>query len=372
MKLVTIVGARPQFIKAAAFSNKFRGNKNNIEILVHTGQHYDKNMSDVFFEELGIPVPDYNLEVGSGSHGQQTGRMLEKIEEILLKENPDGVLLYGDTNSTLAGALAASKLLIPVFHVEAGLRSYDMKMPEEQNRVLTDHLSSLLFCPTQTAVNNLKTENIVEGVYNVGDIMLDSVIANLKIAEKKYCDNSWINELNLNDFNEKRLDSGFYLATIHRPINTDNHDNLKTIIMALNELNRVVLMPLHPRTKKQLDVLKLNTNNIIFVDPVGYLLMLYLIKKSHMVITDSGGLQKEAYFLTKNITTLRDETEWVETLKDEWNVLVKIEQNAIIKNVMRKPQNKKQEVFFGEGNAAFNILNIIADYLSNKDNNEKT
>src|SRR5690554_4288914 len=221
MKLITIIGARPQFIKAAPFSNVFR--KRHKEILVHTGQHYDSNMSDIFFAELGIPKPNYNLEVGSGSHGAQTGRMLERIEALLLKEKPDGVLVYGDTNSTLAGALAAGKLHIPVFHVEAGLRSYNMLMPEEQNRVLTDHISLLLFCPTKTAVRNLSKEGITKGVYNTGDIMYDAVLRNFTLAERQYTDGAWLVELRkenkgIPNFEGKK----YYLATIHRAENTDD------------------------------------------------------------------------------------------------------------------------------------------------------
>lgn len=362
MKIVTIIGARPQFIKAAVLSNKFRNIKDNIEILVHTGQHYDENMSDIFFDELNIPKPDYNLGVGSASHGIQTGKMLEKIEEILIKEKPDGVLLYGDTNSTLAGALAASKLLIPVFHVEAGLRSYNMEMPEEQNRRLTDHISSLLFCPTKTAVNNLKKEGITRGVINSGDIMYEAVLNNVVISEDKYKNGKWLKETGIKDKIEEK---GYYLATIHRPDNTDKVDNLVTIFNTLNCLKKPVIMPLHPRTLNKIKDLKLNINNIYIIEPVGYLLMLYLTKYASMIITDSGGLQKEAYFLKTPCTTLRPQTEWLETLSDGWNILCPIQKDVIIKNVDRSVSfiNKMQLQEFGIGNTSDTIITEIMKYM---------
>src|SRR5690554_6927865 len=264
MKLITIIGARPQFIKAAPFSEEFR--KNNKEILVHTGQHYDTNMSDIFFEELGIPKPDYNLGVGSGSHGKQTASMLEGIEEILLKEKPDGLLVYGDTNSTLAGALAASKLHIPVYHVEAGLRSYNKLMPEEQNRILTDHISDMLLCPTQTAVDNLKKEGITAGVANTGDIMYDTVLRNIDIANEKYSNGLWFDEIvRENDKISKISEKGYYLATIHRAENTDNPEKLTNIFKAFSELDKPVLLPLHPRTNKLIESLEVDMKNIIII-----------------------------------------------------------------------------------------------------------
>ncbi|MFZ5974868.1 MAG: non-hydrolyzing UDP-N-acetylglucosamine 2-epimerase [Bacillota bacterium] len=362
MKILTVVGARPQFIKAAPFSMVFR--QRNEEILVHTGQHYDTNMSDVFFNELQIPKPDYNLGVGSGSHGAQTGRMLEKIEELLLKEKPDGVLVYGDTNSTLAGALAASKLHIPVFHIEAGLRSYNMRMPEEQNRVLTDHISSLLFCPTQTAVDNLKKEGVIKGVQNTGDIMYDAVLRNIGLSRQRYTGNAWLDELrsangNIPDLSEKN----YYLATIHRAENTDETNKLSAIIRAFAELDKPVLLPLHPRTRKLLGTLNAPTDNIIIIEPVGYLLMLYLTANAYMVLTDSGGLQKEAYFLKTPCTTLRDQTEWVETLEDGWNVLAGIEAADIVQKAARPLECLKfsQPLSFGNGHAAEHITQAIED-----------
>lgn len=349
MKIVTVVGARPQFIKAAPFSEVFR--KENREILVHTGQHYDANMSDVFFQELSIPKPDYHLEVGSGSHGKQTGRMLEKIEEILLSERPDGLLVYGDTNSTLAGALAASKLHIPVFHVEAGLRSYNKQMPEEQNRILTDHISDLLLCPTQTAVDNLAKEGIVEQVINTGDIMYDAVLRNLDIAQHK--DNKEI---------LVGLEKGqYYLATIHRAENTDIPEKLRTIFTALEQLGKRVILPIHPRTRKIIGEFGIRTNNVILIEPVSYLPMLNLIANALMVITDSGGLQKEAYFLKVPCTTLRDQTEWIETLENNWNVLSAIDEEEIIRIVGRQLTclEHPQPQLFGNGQAAKLICQAI-------------
>ncbi|TEB08207.1 UDP-2,3-diacetamido-2,3-dideoxy-D-glucuronate 2-epimerase [Pelotomaculum schinkii] len=362
MKLLTIIGARPQFIKAAPFSTVFR--QQHKEILVHTGQHYDTNMSDIFFAELGIPKPDYNLGVGSGMHGAQTGRMLEKIEELLLKENPDGVLVYGDTNSTLAGALAASKIHIPVFHVEAGLRSYNMRMPEEQNRVLTDHISTLLLCPTKTAVENLRKEGITKGVYNTGDIMYDAVLQNITISKQRYASGAWLAELrNENPYISSLKDKNFYLATIHRAENTDNPNKLREIFNAFEKLDKPVLLPLHPRTRKLLDELDILISNIIIIQPVGYLLMLYLTANAYMVLTDSGGLQKEAYFLKTPCTTLRDQTEWVETLENGWNVLTPIYADSIIKCANRPLDCQKypQPSLFGDGHAAKYIYQAIVN-----------
>lgn len=360
MKLVTIIGARPQFIKAAPFSEEFR--KNNEEILVHTGQHYDANMSDIFFDELGIPKPDYNLGVGSGSHGKQTASMLEGIEEILLKEKPDGLLVYGDTNSTLAGALAASKLHVPVYHVEAGLRSYNKLMPEEQNRILTDHISDILLCPTQTAVDNLNKEGIMEGVVNTGDIMYDTVLRNIGIANEKYSNGLWFDEIvKENGEINKITEKDYYLATIHRAENTDNPEKLFNIFKAFSELDKHVLLPLHPRTKRLIENLDIDFKNIIIIKPVGYLLMLYLTSNAYMVVTDSGGLQKEAYFLKTPCTTLRDQTEWVETLGNSWNVLSQIDVEEIKTKVQREitclqhPQPKS----FGDGHAAEKICQAI-------------
>jgi len=280
--ILTIVGARPQFIKAAPLSERLRSSFK--EILLHTGQHYDKNMSDIFFTELEIPRPDYNLGVGSGSHGQQTAEMLAGIEDIIKRIHPDMILVYGDTNSTLAGALAAAKLLIPVAHVEAGLRSFDKRMPEEQNRILTDHISSLLFCPTETAVANLRNENIRQGVCLSGDIMYDSVLRNLKVAEKKHRGLDLLHSLG------QGLRPGDYnLITIHRAENTDVPARFIAIMDAINRLPDPSLMPVHPRVARMIEPDLYP--NIRFIQPVGYLEMLLLIKAAARVITDSGGLQ---------------------------------------------------------------------------------
>lgn len=362
MKILTVIGARPQFIKAAPISSVLR--KKHIEILIHTGQHYDSNMSEVFFQELSIPKPDYNLNVGSGGHGYQTGKMLEGIEEIIINEEPDGLLVYGDTNSTLAGSLAASKLNVPVFHIEAGLRSYNRHMPEEQNRILTDHISSLLLCPTQRAVENLVKEGIVSGVHHTGDIMFDAVLQNKNVSQTKYSNGAWISEL-------RKLNNGFpyieenhyYLSTIHRAENTNDVEKLREILTAFELLEKKVIFPLHPRTKKAVAELGMNLRNVIIIEPVGYLLMLYLTANALMVLTDSGGLQKEAYFLNTPCVTLREETEWIETLENNWNVLCPIKCNEILEKANRNINNltKTSTQPFGDGNAAETINRIITN-----------
>ncbi|WP_299238962.1 UDP-N-acetylglucosamine 2-epimerase (non-hydrolyzing) [Sulfurihydrogenibium sp.] len=315
MKILTVVGARPQFIKLAPLSKILRENGIN-EIIVHTGQHYDENMNDLFFKELEIPEPDYNLGIGSGSHGEQTGRMLVEIEKIILKENPDLVIVYGDTNSTLAGALAASKLHVKLAHVEAGLRSFNKRMPEEINRVLTDHVSDILFCPTQTAVENLKNEGITNGVYLVGDVMFDALLHFSKISDIK---SNILERLNIKP-------KEYYLATIHRAENTDNYERLKNILTAFSKLDEMVVFPIHPRTRKMINYYGLDdlleNNNVKVIDPVGYLDMLKLEKNAKAILTDSGGVQKEAFWLKVPCITLRDETEWIETVNLGWNRLV--------------------------------------------------
>ncbi|MDU7453380.1 non-hydrolyzing UDP-N-acetylglucosamine 2-epimerase [Clostridium saudiense] len=348
MKIITIVGARPQFIKAAPVSKTLR--TEHEEIIIHTGQHYDANMSDIFFNELKIPRPDYNLEIGSGSHGMMTGRMLEKLEEIYLKEKPDFVLVYGDTNSTLAGALAASKLLIPVIHIEAGLRSFNKAMPEEQNRILTDHISDLLLVPTEDAIKNLTNEGIKKGIHNVGDVMYDAVLMFKEIAKSK---SGLLKELDVN--------SGEYiLTTIHRAENTNDINRLRNMIEALNESGEKIILPLHPRTKKFIEGYGLNFNeNIKVIDPIGYLEMLMLEENSKMIVTDSGGVQKEAYFMGKPCITMRDETEWVETVACGWNVVVGTDKNKILDNIRNFKPTSIQQAIFGDGNAAQKILNII-------------
>jgi UDP-GlcNAc3NAcA epimerase len=365
LKILSIVGARPQFIKAAPVSRALK--KHCQETLVHTGQHYDINMSEIFFSELNIPLPDYNLEVGSGTHGQQTGQILIKAEEVMLREKPDAVLVYGDTNSTLAGALAASKLHIPVAHVEAGLRSFNMKMPEEQNRIVTDHLSTLLFCPTDTALSNLKNEGITKRVFNTGDVMYDAVMYNMRQIEKTYTMESCLRQFKLIDGfhqHEVRLSAiqarAYALATIHRAENTDSHERIRDIFSSLGGLHLPVILPLHPRTKKVIceshDIIP---KNIFFVEPIGYQAMLYLTKYAKVVITDSGGLQKEAYFLNVPCVTVRDETEWLETLEGRWNVLSR--PDAIAEKAERSDidrSNKKS--MFGDGAAAEKIAAIIS------------
>lgn len=348
MKIITVIGARPQFIKAAAVSNIIR--KEHEEILIHTGQHYDENMSKIFFEELGIPKPDYNLAVGSGGHGDQTGKMLIELEKIYLKEKPDLVLVYGDTNSTLAGALCASKLLIPVAHVEAGLRSFNMTMPEEQNRILTDHLSRLLFIPTETACKNLLKEGIEKGVYNVGDVMFDAVLHFKKMAEEKQ---SIIENIG--------VEHGKYiLTTIHRAENTNDINRLRNIMEALNECGKNVVLPLHPRTKKYMDSYGLKFNdNIKLIDPVGYLEMISLEMHAQKIVTDSGGVQKEAFFMKKPCITMRDETEWVETVENGWNVIVGTDKEKILDNIINFEPQKVQKEIFGDGKAAEKILSLI-------------
>jgi UDP-GlcNAc3NAcA epimerase len=352
MKIATIVGARPQFIKAAPVSRVLR--KYHNEILIHTGQHYDKNMSDIFFDELDIPRPDYNLNVGSGPHGKQTGEMLIKIEEVLLQEQPDAVIVYGDTNSTLAGALAASKLFISVIHVEAGLRSYNRKMPEEQNRVLTDHISSILFCPTKTAVENLLREGITNNVFNVGDVMYDAILFNLDIAERKS-----------NILSKLRLKKNDYiLATVHRAENTDTYENLYNIIHSFNASQELIVFPVHPRTRKAIQDYGIKlSNNVKVIDPVGYLDMLILEKYANKIVTDSGGIQKEAYILGIPCVTLRHETEWVETVKDKWNILVGTDKEKIIEAIKYFRPSDNRNNYFGEGKAGEKIVDAINHIL---------
>ncbi len=348
MKIITVIGARPQFIKCAAVSKELR--KKHTELIIHTGQHYDENMSDVFFDELEIPKPDFNLEVGSGNHGKQTGEMLSKIEEIYLKENPDLVLVYGDTNSTLAGALAASKLLIPVAHVEAGLRSRNMNMPEEQNRILTDHISKYLFTPTETADVNLKNEGL-SNIHNVGDVMYDGVLFFTELSNKK--------AKVLEQFGLKKNE--YILATIHRAENTDYQERLENIFKALEESGENIILPLHPRTDKYIKEYGIKLGeNIKIIDPVGYLDMIALESNAKKIVTDSGGVQKEAFFMGVPCVTLRDETEWVETVSNGWNVIVGADKEMIIENIKNfNPINERINVF-GEGNAAKKITEIIS------------
>jgi UDP-GlcNAc3NAcA epimerase len=353
MKIATILGARPQFIKAAPVSRAIAEHNQHAqvvslirEIIIHTGQHYDHNMSQVFFEEMEIPEPHINLGIGSGPHGKQTGEMLIRIEEVLQTEKPDWVLVYGDTNSTLAGALAAVKLHIPVAHVEAGLRSYNRDMPEEHNRVLTDHCADLLLCPSQTAVDNLIKEGIELGVHLVGDTMYDAVLQFSEIAKKR---STILQRLDLKP-------KGYLLATIHRPYNTDSPQALKEILSAFLALDEPVVFPVHPRTKAKIEALDFGslppTSNLKPIPPVGYLDMLTLEENAHMILTDSGGMQKEAYFFGIPCVTLRPETEWVETVEAGWNVLTGAENRKIQEAVLAFRPPAKHPPLYGDGNSA--------------------
>ncbi len=356
MKIVSIVGARPQFVKAAVVSEQFRS-KGISEILVHTGQHYDFNMSEIFFEELGIFKPQYNLGVGSGLQGEQTAKMLVGIEKILLKEKPDFVVVYGDTNSTLAGALAAVKLHIPIAHVEAGLRSFNKNMPEEINRILTDHSSDLLFAPTDTAVKNLRKEGIYKDVYNAGDVMFDIA---LKVSKS-------VNDYRvLNKF--KLFPKKYILTTIHRASNTDSKVNLESIFKALRKLSETykIFFPIHPRTQKAMDLYGISglveSSNLILSEPVSYKEMIALERNAKVVITDSGGIQKEAYFFKVPCVVVRNETEWVELVNAGWNFLSGVKTDSIIKTaeyVISKEKFPTWKPFFGRGNASSKIVEVL-------------
>jgi len=349
VKIVTIVGARPQFIKAAPVSRALR--QNHTEILVHTGQHYDEAMSAVFFAELDLPQPDVNLGVGSGPHGAQTAAMLAGIEQVLLVEKPEWVLVYGDTNSTLAGALAAAKLHIPVAHVEAGLRSFNRAMPEEINRVLTDHVSDLLFCPSQTATDHLAAEGITQGVHLVGDVMSDALAFAATRARTR---SDVLQRLKLTE-------KGFLLATVHRAENTDDPARLLAIIDAFAALDEVIVFPVHPRTRARIEALNLNSEipNLRSIEPVGYLDMVQLEEAARMILTDSGGIQKEAYWLGTPCVTLRDETEWVETVQTGWNVLAGAETARIVTAVRDFVTPITQPALYGDRQTTARIIKIL-------------
>jgi UDP-N-acetylglucosamine 2-epimerase len=341
LKILSIIGARPQFIKAAAVSRVIR--ECHTEVLIHTGQHYDTNMSAVFFEELGIPEPQYNLGISSGLHGNQTGAMLGRIEEVTLVERPDWVLVYGDTNSTLAGALAAAKLHIPVAHVEAGLRSFNRRMPEEVNRVMADHLSDLLFCPSRVAVENLASEGIRRGVHVVGDVMADALSRAALLAETSS-----------NVLSRFRLRAkGFLLVTVHRAENTDDPRKIGAILDALDAVGEEVIFPAHPRTRKAIEALGNRlAPHVHMVEPVGYLDMVMLEKSARMILTDSVGVQKEAYWLGVPCVTLRDETEWVETVQAGWNALSGADTRRILELVGSfVPPPERPPLYGGEGAA---------------------
>lgn len=347
------MGARPQFIKAAALSQVLKEDFD--EVLVHTGQHYDPNMSDVFFEELHISKPDYHLNIGSGSHGVMTGKMLIGIEEVLEAEKPDFVLVYGDTNSTLAGALAASKLLIPVIHVEAGLRSFNKAMPEEQNRILTDHLSRLLFVPTQTAVAHLEKEGITEGVHLVGDVMYDGMLHFSGIAREK---STILNRLNL-------AEKQFLLCTIHRAENTGDPAKLAAIFRALGQSGEQVVLPIHPRTLKCISEYGIAiAETIRVIEPVGYLDMVRLEEAAKKILTDSGGIQKEAFFLGVPCITLRAETEWVETVENGWNILTGTSEHLILEAIASFDPKAERKSHFGDGKSAQRIREQIKSLVA--------
>ncbi len=388
MKLVTIVGARPQFVKGAAvsraikafneksFSGQNRPKSRIFEKLVHTGQHYDHLMDRVFFEELELQTPDHHLGVGSGSHGKQTGTMLERIEPVLEKEKPDVVLVYGDTNSTLAGALAASKMKIPVAHVEAGLRSYDRNMPEELNRILTDHLSTLLFCPTDEAVENLEREGIKDRrmkrwVKNTGDVMHDSILFYSEIAERK---SPILKELGflpegLGNAHSPCLIPKYYLATVHRAENTDDPERLRSILKALEEISTTcpVVLPLHPRTKKMMEVhgIRPKSSNIKLIGPVSYLDMLKLERNASTILTDSGGVQKEAYWLNVPCITLRKVTEWGYTAEEGWNIVAGWKTEDILQAVRIECIDKKRKRMghYRRKTASEKIVRALLDYF---------
>jgi len=353
MKILTVVGARPQFIKACMLSKVFESEPRVKEVMVHTGQHYDDNMSAVFFEQLKLPKPDYNLGVGSDAHGRQTAKMLTELESIMLVEKPDVVLVYGDTNSTLAGSLAASKLHIPVAHIEAGLRSFNRKMPEEINRVLTDHLSSWLFCPSQTAVENLKREGIQKRVYETGDIMYDAILYYKSFAFQ----NSTI----FSDYSLTPED--YYLATIHRAENTDDPLKLQALLEAFNQMNETVVFPMHPRTKQKIQQWKLTdlilSENIKILEPLNYFDMIAVESQAKVILTDSGGVQKEAYMLGVPCVTLREETEWVETVDSGWNQLTGANIERILEAVSTINRPKDHPLIFGDGSASNKICELL-------------
>lgn len=350
-KIICIIGARPQFIKHAPIELAAR-NKLDL-ITIHTGQHYDQNMSKIFFEELNLTRPKYQLSIGSHTHGKQTGLMLIKIEEILLNEVPDAVLVYGDTNSTLAGALAASKLQIPIIHVEAGLRSFNKGMPEEINRILTDHLSALLFAPTDQGVNNLKLEGLTRNVFFTGDIMKDMLMVGQEIIKNRKVEN-------LDDY---------YYATIHRPYNTDDVVRLKAIFNVLNELPKKVILATHPRTFKKMEhwnILPSYFPNISFIPPVSYFKNIQYQSNASAILTDSGGMQKEAYILKKKCITIRSETEWTDTLEGDWNELVFDDLDTIPKRLKNIPFSYNAELY-GNGKASEEIIELITDFINKRE-----
>ncbi len=358
-KILTVIGARPQFIKAATVSRAIARSEDIKEILVHTGQHFDNNMSDVFFDEMQIPKPNYNLNINGLSHGAMVGRQLESIEKILLIENPDWVLVYGDTNSTLAGALAAAKIQIPICHVEAGLRSFNRTMPEEINRILTDHLAELLLAPSEIAVANLKKEGISDNkIKNIGDVMLDASFFYRKKSRKP----SWFEDLNIST-------NDFVLVTIHRAENTEVPERLINIFKGLESSNATIILPLHPRTKSYLNKYKIKpAKNIHIVESVSYLEMVWLEENCKLICTDSGGVQKEAYFFNKPCITLRDETEWIELVDNDWNCLVGANSEQIANKIKNFKIPNNSIKLYGDGNSAEIVVDMIKNHSFYKEN----
>lgn len=357
MKIVSIIGARPQFVKAAIVSKEIR--KFHNEIIVHTGQHYDTKLSDTFFSQLKIPKPNFNLGIGSGTHAFQTGNMLIALEEVLMSEKPDFVIIYGDTNSTVSASLVAIKLHIPIGHVESGLRNFDMSIPEEVNRVVSNHLATLHFAPTITAVKNLKAEGITKNVFLTGDVMYDSLISHIKVAEEK---SNILTELKL-------VNKAYILATIHRPRNTDNVKNLVSIFSAFENCGKEVIIPLHPRTQKELKQNSLSfhkSKNLKILNPLSYFDFLKLLNNASKVITDSGGVQKESYILKKPCITIYDSTSWIETVKDGWNILVNPIKKEIINAIMNFNPKRMHFNHYGDGDAGVKIAKIINEFLLNK------
>jgi UDP-N-acetylglucosamine 2-epimerase len=353
MKLVSIVGARPQFVKLAPLSKKLR--ENFTEIIIHTGQHYDDAMSNAIFKDLNIPNPDYNLGIGSGGHGEQTGKMLIEIEKLLLKEKPAMVVVFGDTNSTIAGSLTSTKLHIPVIHVEAGLRSFNRQMPEEINRIATDHISDFLFAPTKTAMEHLGNEGLLKKSWLTGDIMFDTLKESLPIAIEK------------SQITKKLCLEGesYYLLTLHRPYNVDNPDNLRKIIYNIQNLGKKVVFPIHPRTKKIIIDNKIEVKgNIVISEPLSYFDFLKLEYFSDKILTDSGGIQKEAYFLKKPCITFRTETEWIETIQDGWNILLDPASESNYQTIIDFVPKTQQSEVFGN-NVASKMSDIIIKEISN-------
>jgi len=352
MKIASIVGARPQFIKLAPLSKNIGVNLQ--QIIIHSGQHFDEEMSKLFFNDLNIPEPDYNLEISGGYHGNQTGRMLIKLEEVVIKEKPDLIIVFGDTNSTLAGSLVAAKLGIKSVHIEAGLRSFNRSMPEEINRIISDHTSDYLFAPTKTAVKNLAKEGLSKNAYLTGDIMVDALLNNIKKANSK---SDILGELSLENNN-------FYLLTLHRPYNVDNHKNLQKLLDLFSSLNTTIVFPVHPRTRKIITENKLDySSKIKLIKPVGYLDFISLENNCAKIITDSGGIQKEAYILKKACITIRPETEWIETVEDGWNILLTTEDESFCEKIIDFNPAKPQRNVFGK-NVAKKMIREIEIIIS--------